>query len=190
MRHNSKPRQKEYNEFQKETGEDIVAGLSSISPDWGPEELLDQTGRFPLEKVASILNMSTSKIKVEADRLARQGASPVKEMGVRRTAIGWVIEMEYFRAFYLEQAVRWVRRVDPSWDGNHLLTQDGVFFLSEVCTVLPFRPGMIRSQANKADDSRKVLGIWKDEEYNAYVVDMVTFGPWIKKIWQCDVSQK
>lgn len=184
MKNHTIPRQKEYDQFLDEAAMDFVEPTSQVLPIWSPEQLLSQEGLFPLEAVAASLNMSTSKIKVEADHLKRAGGSPVDEMGVRKTATGWVVDMVRFRPFYLEKAMKWVRRVNPHWDGNQMLSQKGVFFLAEVCETLPFRPGMIRSQVNRAEDSRQTMGVWKDENHNTYVVDMEVFAPWIKEVWK------
>lgn len=182
MNNHSKLSRLEYKNFRPDSILDNVP-QSFFSPDWGPEELLEQNGRFELSRVAATLNLSTPKVKQEADQLQRLGRSPLQEMGILRTTMGWFVEMEAFRPFYLETAIHWVQNLKPSWDGNQLFAQEGVFYLTEVCQVIPFKPSMVRSQANKAVNSKATIGVWKDEELKAYLVEMRRFAPWIREVW-------
>jgi hypothetical protein len=154
-----------------------------IQDDWTPEKLLAQKGIFPIEPVARILEITTARLKAEADRLRREGVDVYKVLGVRRQDSEWVVHMPVFAVYYQSHLKERVRYLESGWDGNELLRRRGIFFLRDVCTLLPFTPNQLRYQAQKTRNSRARIGIWKDEELSAYLVDMPVFSKWITDLW-------
>ena len=160
--------------------------LSSVNKNWTSDALLQKEGIFFLKDVVKILEIDPSKVKKKAREIEKKGQSAWKAMGARKIWNHWIIRMTVFAPFYQKNLVPKVLSVRDEWDGNTLLRQKGVFFLTEVCTLIPFSTHQLRYQAKQNPNAKKEYGVWKDEELNAFVVDMERFAPWINMLWLGD----
>lgn len=158
--------------------------LCYIAPEWSEEEMLRQEGIFYLKDVAGKLNMSSADFKKRASDLETEGKSPWEIMGIRKAWTQWIVRMIKFADYFKENAFPRVQEVDPNWDGNTLLMQEGQFYLTEVCDKIPFTAHQIRYQVRRNKKARKEFGVWKDLDYKTYIVDMDIFSHWIRTIWQ------
>ena len=105
-------------------------------------------------------------------------------MGTRLIGNHWIIRITVFALFYRKYLVSRIRNISSEWDGNKLLEQEGLFFLTDVCKLIPFSTHQLRYQAKRNPRSREEYGIWKDEELNAFIVDMDRFVPFVKSLWE------
>ena len=151
---------------------------------WSAEELLAQAGVFFLKDVVKILKIDPAKIKKAANRIRDDGGDSYKVMGARKIFDRWVVRIEVFASYYVGNLIPKVQKVKPEWDGNLLLTQKGIYFLSDVCALLPITNVQLRYQAHRTADSRRKFGVWRDEELKTFLVDMAIFGPWLGNYWR------
>lgn len=164
--------------------EDDEMSLMSINIHWTPEELLAREGVFFLKDVVKILPIDPNKIKNKAKDLADLDVDLWKFMGVRKVWNHWVVRMKVFGPYYRGNLVSKVRQVKNHWDGNTLLKQKGIFYLSQICKLIPFSTHQLRYQAKRHPNAKTEIGIYRDEEINSFVVDMERFAPWIRRLWQ------
>lgn len=157
--------------------------LLTVKPEWSEEELLDQSGIFFLKDVATKLEVHSSEFKKEARALERMGQDPWEVMGIRKTWTHWQVRMLKFAPYYLAHRLPKIRSVEKDWDGNDLLSQTGRFYLTDVCEKIPFSTHQIRYQVRRCEDPRNEYGVWKDDQYKAYLVEMEAFSKWMKRIW-------
>ena len=163
--------------------------LTPISPRWTLSILLAQSGLFDLDQVAEFLELNPSHIKLAWDQIQRSGRDPWQEIGVRRLFGQWLVWMEAFSGFYLSHLHKnRIRSIPEDWDANRLITQRGVFYLSDVCKLIPFTNATLRYKATDPKIA-KVMGVRKDQVRGTYVVDMETFGPWLADFWRKVKSQ-
>ena len=158
--------------------------LLEVNPAWDAETILSQQGMFFLKDIAKELDLEPIKVKVHAAALEKAGHSPWTAMGVRKIWNHWMVRMKVFAPYYREHLINRVKKIPPEWDGNQLIHQKGVYFLTDVCRVIPFTSHQLRYQAKRHPKAREELGIWKDPDVNAFVVDMELFGPWISRLWR------
>ncbi|MDJ0836247.1 MAG: hypothetical protein QNK37_06990 [Acidobacteriota bacterium] len=164
--------------------------LIDVRADWSPEELLAVSGIFFLKDVAGILNIDSTRIKKRVRNLIEKKREPWKVMGVRKVWNHWMIRMKVFAPYYRRNFTQKTREVAPDWDGNDILKQEGLFYLTDVCKLIPCTPQQIRYQAKRRADARGEMGVWKDEGARGYVVDMAVFGPWFRSEWnQSEIVQ-
>ena len=157
--------------------------LRSISPEWTAEELLSQEGIFYLKDVVGMLQLSTADFKKKAADLEHAGESPWETMGLRKAWTHWIVRMKKFGEFIGSNAMPNIHEIDPQWDANQLLSQKGQFYLTDVCDRIPFSAHQIRYQVRENNSSRSDFGVWKDEGYKTYIVEMETFSHWIQNVW-------
>jgi len=93
------------------------------------------------------------------------------------------VRMKKFAPYYRAHRLPKIQTVEKSWDGNTLLSQEGRFYLTDVCEKIPFSTHQIRYQVRRCDNPKEEYGVWKDEQYKAYLVDMEKFSKWMKRIW-------
>ncbi len=167
--------------------EDEMA-LSEVSSDWSAEELLSHKSIFYLKDILEILQLDPVKVKRKANDLKKKGQSPWEIMGVRKMWTHWIVRMSIFAPYYRDHLRSKVKPVDPNWDGNTLLKQDGLFLLTAVCKLIPFSAHQLRYRAKTNDNSREEYGIWKETDLNAFVVDMEIFSKWVKGLWNGEFS--
>ncbi len=160
--------------------------LIPLNRNWTPEEVLGQRGILFLKDVVKILNLDPLKVKREVRKLLARDQSPWEVMGVKKVWNHWLLRMTVFAPYYRKNLESRVRSIDKNWDSNVLLEQKGIFYLTEVCTLIPFSTHQLRYQAKQNPRSREEYGIWKEEELNSFVVDMERFALWIKKLWAGD----
>lgn len=157
--------------------------LSEVNPDWTPEELLAQKSIFYLKDILEILQLDPVKVKRKANEHIRKGGNAWERMGVRKMWTHWIVRMSVFAPYYRDHLRSKVRQIDPAWDGNLLLKQEGLFLLTSVCKLIPFSAHQLRYRAKTNPDSKKDYGIWKEKDLNAFVVDMPVFSVWVKGLW-------
>ncbi len=158
--------------------------ITQFNRNWSQKEFLGQEGIFFLKDVVKILDLDPLKVKRKVREILGRNKSPWEIMGVKKLWNHWVIRMKVFASFYLENLVSRVRSIEKEWDGNTLLKQKGVFYLTEVCTLIPFSTHQLRYQAKQNPRSREEYGVWKDKELGLYLADMERFAPWIKSLWK------
>lgn len=176
-------RKKETRDQDKIFAEDEMS-LRAVDRSWTPEELVAKKGIFFLKDIIEILGLDPVKVKKHAREINRQHRNAWEVMGARKIWNHWIIRMVVFGPYYQEHLIPKVEPVSREWDGNSLLKQKGLFYLTEVCKLLPFSTHQIRYQAKKTPNSRERLGVWKHEELNSFVVDMERFAPWVTGLWQ------
>jgi len=164
--------------------------LRAISPDWSTEDLLGQEGIFYLKDVVGKLQLSTADFKKKAADLEEAGESAWETMGLRKAWTHWIVRMKKFGEFISVNSMPRIREVDASWDGNTLLSQKGQFYLTDVCDKIPFSSHQIRYQVRQKKNPREEFGVWKDEGYLTYVVEMETFSKWIRTVWALAIMDK
>ena len=75
-------------------------------------------------------------------------------------------------------------RVNPKWDPDTLLAKDGVFFLEDLCGILPLRPERIRGDAKslemKGQCPWQALGVRCLWGHWLWVVQMTRFAPYVR----------
>ena len=167
--------------------EDEMA-LSEVNPDWSPDHLLEQKSIFYLKDIVDILMLDPVKVKRRANDLKKKGDSAWDLMGVRKMWTHWIVRMSIFAPFYRQHFQSKVRPLDPSWDGNTLLKQEGIFLLTAVCKLIPFSAHQLRYRAKTNPNAEKEYGIWKEKDLNAFVVDMKIFSTWVKGLWSGEFS--
>lgn len=157
--------------------------LLNVKPEWSEEELLAQEGIFFLKDVAQKLQVHSSEFKKEARMLEKDGKNPWDIMGIRKTWTHWQVRMKKFSPYYRAHRLPKIQTVEKHWDGNTLLSQTGRFYLTDVCEKIPFSTHQIRYQVRRCDNPKEEYGVWKDDQYKAYLVDMERFSSWMKRIW-------
>lgn len=157
--------------------------LSEVNPDWTREGLLEKQCIFYLKDIVERLELDPVKVKRKANDMLKKGENPWETMGVRKMWTHWIVRMSVFSPYYQRHFRSKIKQVDPSWDGNTLLRQDGVFLLTSVCKLIPFSAHQLRYRAKTNPNSAQDYGIWKEAELNAFVVNMSVFSVWIKGLW-------
>ncbi len=157
--------------------------LLSVKGEWSEEEMLSQEGIFFLKDVAQKLQVHSSEFKKEARALEKMGKNPWEVMGIRKTWTHWQVRMKKFAPYYRAHRLPKIQTVEKHWDGNTLLSQKGRFYLTDVCERIPFSTHQIRYQVRRCRNPKEEYGVWKDDQYKAYLVDMEKFARWMKRIW-------
>jgi len=157
--------------------------LLSVMPEWTEEEMLRQQGIFFLKDVSQKLQVHSSEFKKEARSYEKSGSNPWEVMGIRKTWTHWQVRMTKFAPYYRSHRLPKIQKVEKDWDGNALLSQKGRFYLTDVCEKIPFSTHQIRYQVRRCADPKGEYGVWKDEQYKAYLVDMEQFATWMRRIW-------
>ena len=158
--------------------------LKEIRKSWSREDLLKQAGVFFLKDIVHLLGIDSSKIKLEARKVIARKKSPWQVMGARKIWNHWVIRMKIFAPYYRQYLQPRILKLPQSMDSNKLLQLTGIYLLTDVCRQLPFSAHQLRYQAKRNPNARKDFGVWKDEEINAFVVDMAPFSIWIRQLWE------
>lgn len=158
--------------------------LRSVDPNWSDETLLQQDGMFFLKDVVKPLGIDPLAVKRRVRQMLADGEDPYETMGARKVWNHWIVRMTAFAPYYRQYLIPRIQRVNPDWDANTLLRQQGLFRISEIAEKLPFNTHQLRYQAKKNPRSRQEFGIWKDEESGLFVVDMAVFSKWVVKLWE------
>lgn len=166
-------------EVEKVFEEDEM-NLREVDLNWSKDELLSKEDLFFLKDVVKVLDLDPAKVKKKAKDL---DGDPWQIMGVRKMWTHWIVRMKIFSPFYKKHLVSKVKSPDPAWDGNTLLKQKGIFFLTDVCKLIPFSTHQLRYQAKKNPNAKEEYGVWKDPKLKGFLVDMEKFGPWINSLW-------
>ena len=157
--------------------------LLSVKPEWSEEDMLNQQGIFFLKDVALKLEIHSSEFKKEARVLEKMGKDPWDVMGIRKTWTHWQVRMVKFAPYFRAHRLPKIHTVEKTWDGNTLLSQKGRFYLTDVCEKIPFSTHQIRYQVRRSANPKEEYGVWKDDQYKAYLVEMEAFAKWMKRIW-------
>lgn len=158
--------------------------LAHIPKNCTPEHLLTQQNVYFLKDVVKVLDVDSLKVKRRARELMERGENTWDVMGVRKVWNHWIVRMTVFSGYYQTHLKPKVRSIEAGWDGNTLMQQEGTFLLSDVCRLIPFSTHQLRYQAKRNPNAKEEYGIWKDEELNAFVVEMAQFAPWIYRLWE------
>jgi len=161
-------------------------GVREVMPQWTPEVFLSQEGIFFLKDVVKKLDLDQARIVRMVKKTIADGGSPNELMGISKMWSQWVVRMKVFAPYYKSQICSPIRSVDHGWDSNVLLSQKGLFLLSEVCTLIPFTSWQIRYQVSRNMGAAQDYGVWKDPETKRYLVNMEVFSAWISKLWRED----
>lgn len=145
--------------------------------------IIEPGRNFFLEEVAEKLQVHPSEFKKEMRAHEKMGNYSLDVMGVRKTWTHWQVWMEKFAPYYKAHRFPKIRTVEKTWDGNTLLNQKGRFFLTDVCKKIPITPHQIRYRVRRCPTPKERYGVWKDDQYQAYLVDMEKFAKWVKQIW-------
>lgn len=164
--------------------EDDEMTLGTVDRSWTADELLEQECIFFLKDVVGSLGIDAYKVKRHCREMEKNGATPWEVMGVGKTWSHWIVRMKVFAPYYRKHLMPKAQRVPKTWDGNTLLQQKGVFYLTDVCNLIPFTTHQIRYQAKKNPESKAEFGVWKDQELQLFLVDMSRFSKWVKTLWQ------
>lgn len=167
---------------------DDELSLNRIDPLWTAEELLNQTGLFYLKDVSPLLSIHTGGVLQKIRDLKIERADYYDRLGLRRVISHWLVNMQRFAPFYREHLKPTHQKVDPNWDGNDLLDQQGIYLLSDLCKLIPFTTSQLRNHAKNLENAREEMGLFMDHQSKRrqYLVEMPTFKIWIKKVWQND----
>lgn len=160
--------------------------LNKVDRNWSVDQLLAQEGLFFLKDVVSLLDIDPTLVKRKVRELRDQGFNPWEEAGIRKVWNHWVVRMSVFRHYYRRHLVCKYKKLNPMWDGNLLLQQEGRFLLADVVKLIPFTSHQIRYQAKLHENSREAIGVYKDDSH--YVVEMRTFAAWIKSVWRAGTA--
>ena len=163
--------------------EEDAMDLVEVKTIWTAAEILAMEGVFFLKDVVKVLELHVPDLKKRAHALHNSGQNPWRVMGVRKIWNHWLIRMKVFAPYYRAHLKPRVRKLSGTWNSNHLLSEKGVFFLTEVCRYLPFSAHQIRYQAKKRTDPRQTIGVWKDDKLKVFLVDMELFAPWVRTLW-------
>ncbi len=163
-----------------------VWGVREVMPHWTTETFLEQDGVFFLKDLVKKLDLDQAKIVRLVKKTTMDGDSPWQVMGIRKMWNQWAVWMKIFAPYYKKHICSPVRSIQPEWDSNVLLSQKGLFLLSEVCTLIPFTSWQIRYQVSRNMQAAKDFGVWKDPETKRYLVNMEVFSAWISKLWRED----
>ena len=148
-----------------------------------PEQLFALPGLVYLKDILEILNIHLYQVKRAVAALESEGRCPWKELGIRKVWNHWIVRLKVFAKYYNESLKSSFRLIPKDMDGNLLMEQKGIFLLSDVCRLIPFKPSQIRYQAKRMRDPRIQIGVWKDPAEGQYLVEMEKFSKWIRKMW-------
>jgi len=162
---------------------DDEMSLLNVDPGCSSDELLAIPGVFYMKDVARALELSPHDLKRRAKHLEQKGQSPWEVMGVRKTWSHWIVRMTKFAPYFRKFMLPALNKVQTEWDANQMLAQKGIFYLNDVCSKLPFTPHHIKYQVRRNPKAREKFGVWKDDEYKTYLVEMPKFAKWIGKVW-------
>ena len=157
--------------------------LRDVKPEWTVDELLTQEAIFFLKDCAHLLKIDSVRIKKQCGKVIKKRRDPWKVMGVRKIWNHWLIRMKVFAPYYKKHFFARTHHIPDDWDGNDILSQQGLFGLADVCKLLPLSPQQVRYQAKRRANPREEIGVWKDEGARGYVVHMAVFGPWFRTVW-------
>lgn len=161
--------------------EDDEMAFGKVDPEWNADELLDQKCIFYLKDICPLLEIKAETVKKRATELEQQGVDIWNDLGLRRLWTHWIVRMQTFKPYYQSQLQPRIRTIQPEWDINALLRAKGTFLLTGVCRVVPITPNQMRYRARTVPNSRQTIGVWKDDDLNAYLVDMEHFAAWLHK---------
>ena len=123
--------------------------MNKADLNWKPGQLLRTEGVFYLKDVVKILNIND----VELRRMVRE-IGPVRardEIGIITQFRLWRVRMKIFSEYYRQALRPPLRVVDPDWDLNTLLKEDGSFRLQEVGQLLPLDPAQWEAWKRRED---------------------------------------
>ena len=154
-----------------------------VEEDWTAEDILRQEGIFYLKDLVETLKINGPKLKAQVRAIQMRGDSVWETMGVKRIWLHWIVRMKVFAPYYLAHLLPRDIGDASGFDTHTLLQQPGVFYLTDVVKHIPFTAQQLRYQAHKNRNARAEMGVWKDAECNAFLVDMPIFSHWLKNLW-------
>ncbi len=158
--------------------------FGDIDFNWTEEEMLAQRITFYLKDVAKILSFRPYDVVKAAKQLLAEGRPPREAMGVYRVWGHWRVVMSKFGPYYLAHfKTSPLRTIDPNWDANTLLSQEGCFMAFRVAKCIPFTYRQLRYRAMNTPNARQVMGVCQDEVTKKFLVDMPVFSKFIREVW-------
>lgn len=155
---------------------------------WSSEELLTQTGWFPLAGIMRTLDPDNTgkyrRILTLREKLLKQSGDPHQIMGIKPFGSRIWVEMPLFSKWYQSSEILQIARVPRDWDLETFLSQtQGIFSLRGVLNLLPHHwplkyPAMTHLIAN-CENPRKEMGAAKLHDAG-YVVFMPKFADWLR----------
>jgi len=159
--------------------------LRDVDPQWGRDELLMQKGIFFLKDLDTPLNISRKLLFRKREELVADEQDPWLVMGLRKIWGHWQVRMKIFAPFYRQHLVLPYAKVPEGWDANSVAQQtEGIYLLHEICRLIPFTTQQLRYKVRALPDSKRTMGVWRDPTTKVYLVDLATFGPWLKATWK------
>jgi len=160
-----------------------------VDREWSPEELLQQTGWFPLPDVMKKLDPENTgkyrKILSQREKLIKIGQDTAMTMGLKQFGKRIWADMPTFSQWFLRKDALWLDRIPKSWTLQTFLSQkEGTFSLNRVLSLMPTEwrlkySSMTRLIQGEAD-SKHEIGADKLDGVG-YVVFMPKFGEWLRK---------
>lgn len=160
-----------------------------VDKKWTPEDLLQQSGWFPLPDVMKLLDPDNTgryrKILSQREKLVKIGQDTASTMGLKQFGKRLWAEMPTFSQWYLNKEALWLDRIPKSWTLQTFLSQkEGTFSLNRVLSLMPAEwrlkySSMIRLIQGK-ENSKNEIGADKLDGVG-YVVFMPKFGEWLRK---------
>ena len=159
-----------------------------VSQSWSAEDLLEQTGWFPLAGVMRTLDPDNSgkyrRILALREKLLKSQQDAHALMGIKPFGSRIWAEMPLFSKWYLSSEILQVAKVPRDWDLETFLEQrKGIFTLRGVLNLLP-QKGMLKYPSmtqliSNCKDSRSEMGAAKLSDAG-YVVYMPQFADWLR----------
>ena len=147
------------------------------------DSLLETEGIFYLKDLAGPLRIDPGRVIRRVRQIKRKRQRVYQTMGIAKIWGHWIVRMKVFADHVRVGKFASLSKVEPHWDGNQLLAQDGIFPLTDVCRLLPFAVRQLRYHAIHQANAKETMGVWKDQALNTFVVDMPVFREWVKQIW-------
>lgn len=143
---------------------------------WTRKDFLEQEGLFHFKDVNHLLQIETPLLKEHYEQELSKGISPWLTIGVRKVWTQWLLRMKAFAPFYRRELEPIFLPVARHWDTDTLLSQKGVFRLSDVCKKISYTTSQVYRLAKKQN-----IGAWKDDKLHFWLVNMEVFALWIEQ---------
>jgi hypothetical protein len=138
---------------------------------------LPSVGYAYFKDVARCLKMPGEVLLREVRRNNRE--EMFQKTGLCQIFGHWMVRLKMFTRYLHEKPyLGRIREVEPDWDGNDLLQQEGYFYLSSVIALLPLNIRQVRYHLLRGN-----LPVRYAKHHNQYLVEMGSFAAWIKHIW-------
>lgn len=179
----SKAKTKRKIDIRKVKFDPMEMSVIEVNPHWSEDELLEKDGLFLLGPVCKKLGVDIALVRKKFKDKKAEGEDTWETIGISKVLSVWFVRMDRFAPYYRNEKYFKIQKVNPAWDGNELMVQSGLYFLTDVCEKIPFTPHQFRHQVRNNPNAEKELGVWWDEELKHYIVRMEKFSKYIKELW-------